>query len=1003
MRTYLSDLSQSRHNLQRLETQRNVLSKQISLVRDVEALGSAMHSHSLNTLSQRYSIFKKKKNDVNMIRNILLEKAIESEKLIEDYVGLVSDENVISNWLCEMKLTRGTMSCEYEVVKDFLDSSNQGQMYIQGSQMRYELNNLAIKLNVLIESVLDIILQYIHVIAYYPHDHVQNHRLTKYTTWCRSLTEDKSQEFIRQIVMAFHATFGDVMLKEKPENVLAFNFHLQTSLAELNHQLQGNYQKYQQFIEVDGCVKDEFEKFISSNGDVTSITCELIKMTKRFLVIETSAYGTRNLADLIINDRWYMDEIMIQASFLSSITNSFIDVTAANSKKNSLLGNSLECFTAIAEMLETSERIKHDFQLNIIPQTLKGIISQDKSVLDMISSFSNITKSPITELLAKLEEDYVNCIKNPNQRGLLRAAELSESYNNMYIHYQQQTDDNLGKRIFMSCHGAFEELSRLVKKIMSFDKSLNTVPDEWLVIKEIEQARMLFISPMKTSLNITLDQLFMVKRIQTLIEFFGYCLQIAWSFKGSGVIVNVDIEFLAHPLKIFLTDLLNKCVIGRGSYSMSIILCCLLQQQQPHNSFTSLEQVGCGMSMNPNHAVYCSEFFASIDELFRRQKSHDYYQKLIQRQSEYINHVTWIISCHHWLHEDYFMTHPTIMPPISRASILMQCQTAVQAMSNLCASMQKIDEDIKHVSNAVLQRLKWASGANPMLNELLYSFESLSREKQEQFERDNQYAACALKYSIAIINYETLRYKTPKAIVSDEEFLNFVQQWENVCVAERTVAHTVNPIEEGIVELLDPEGPIERSWIENVTSLIDDMINQVHNEIDTNEKCMVSAQDNLHLTAHKLRNFMSTHHRISADIRNMLKSILKYDEGGSSSEMLREYFSKYKSFIDNVTELHGNVLSKDFTDCMVKQISEQVERSLDISNDIYNGLFNFEKTLSAMLTDDAAAASTASTDGTGQRKIKFLRNQSENYSIDHSESHAMKRGLYPVHVDDISK
>ncbi|XP_070506242.1 serine/threonine-protein kinase Smg1 [Chironomus tepperi] len=986
MKTFLSDLSNSRNNLQRLETQRNILSKQISLVRDVEALGSAMHSHSLNTLSQRYAIFKKKRNDVNLIKNILLEKAIESEKLIEDYTSLIKDENIISNSLIDMKSTTSNLSSEFEIVKDFLENSNQGQMYIQSDQLRNELNSLIIQRKSLIETIFEMILQYVNVIHYYPHDHVQNHRLTKYSTWCRSLTENKSQEFSRQIAIAFHASFGDVMLKENPDNVIAFNFSLQTYLAELNYRLQGNYQKYQQFIENDGSfdvMKTEFIKFMNESNDETFMAYELTKMTKRFITIETSAYGTNNLADLLINDRWFMDEIMIQASFMSNMTNILIDSVSYH-KKNPLFVNSLECFTTITEMMETTERIKHEFQLNIIPQTLKGIISQDKSVLDMISSLSNITKSPISELLTKLEEDFVNCIQNPNQRGLLRAAELSESYNNMYTQYQQQDDDSLGKKIFMSCHGAFEELCRYSKKIMSFDKLLSTIPDEWTTITEIEQARMLFITPMKTSIFMTLDQLFMVKRIQTLIEFFGYCLQIAWAFKGSGVIVNLDIEFLSHPLKVFIADLFTKCVFGRGSYSLSIIVCSLLQHKMDelncgNKCFNTLEQMCYQMPMNSYQMSHCEKLFTALEEKFRQQNSNDYYQRLIHQESEYVKHVTWIISCHHWLHEDYFMAHPTVLPPIRRASILMQCQTFIQTLSNWSASIHKIDKDVKQCTGAILQRLKWATGANPLLNELLYNFESISRENSAELERDNKYAEHALKCCIAIINYEMLRYKTPKAIVSDEEFLNFLQQWENVCISERNIAHTVNPIEEGIVELLDPEGPIERLWIENITSLIDDMINQVHNEIDTNEKCMVSAQDNLHLSAHKLRNLMSTHHRISADTRNLLKSILKYDECGTNNEMLREYFTIYKAFIDNVTELHGNVLSKDFTDSMVKQISEQVERSLAISNEIYNGLFSFEKTLGVMLTDG------------NQKKMKMLRNQSENYSIEHSDGPVMKK------------
>ncbi|KAG5682801.1 hypothetical protein PVAND_012129 [Polypedilum vanderplanki] len=981
MKTHLSELSNSRYNLQCLETRRNVLSKQISTVRDVEALGGAMHSHQLNTLSQRYAIYKKKKNDVNMIKSLLIEKAIESEKMIEDYVNFIEDENKLNSWLIEIRASRPLSVSEFEIVKEFLESSNQGQIYIQSEHLQNELNNAILQRQSIIETAFDAILQYYNVTCFYPKDHIQNHRLSKYSAWCRSLSENKSQEFARQVAMAFHSLFSDVMPKEPPENIIAFNYYLQTFLVEENYKLQTSYQICQQFIGIENdsfeIAREECKELIRCDIDnTTSIAYELAKMVKRFLAIEASTYGANNLSDLIINDRWFMDELTIQTTFLSNVSDIVFDSSLPLLKKHPLFTNSLECFKAINELLENFDRVKYDFQLNIIPQTLNGIISQNKSVLDMISELSNITKSPISEMLTKLEEDFMNCIQNPNQKGLLRAAELSEAYNSMYSQYQQN-EESMGKSIFMACHSAFEEMCRLSKKIMSFDKALATLPEEWSSIEEIEQARMLFISPMKTSIFITLDQLFMVKRIQTMIEFFSYCLQIAWTFKGSSAVaVNLDIEYLSHPLKSFITDLLTKCILGRGSYCLSILICCLLQQRSNEayacgNKCFSLDELCFSMPLNSNsNAINYEQIFIVLEEKFRKCESKDFYQKLIHQQTEYVKHLTYVISCHQWIHEDCFILHPNIMPPpIPRGTLLLQFQSFVQSLSSWNASIQKIDEELRQNTLVIFQRLKWAAGANPMINEMLNNFEAISREKQLELEHSNKYAGYALNYSIAIINYEMLRNKTPKAIISDEEFLTLLQQWENVCISERAVAHTVNPIEEGLVELLDPEGPINLNWIENVTSLIDDMINQVHNEIDSNEKRLVSAQDNLHLSAHKLRTLMTTHHRISTDIRNMLKSILKYDEGGSSSEMLREYFAKYKTYIDNVNELHGNVLSKDFTDTLVKQISEQVERSLAISNEIYDELFDIEKTLSNTLADDGQ-----------QKKTRQLRNQSENYS-----------------------
>jgi PI-3-kinase-related kinase SMG-1 len=561
----------------------------------------------------------------------------------------------------------------------------------------------------------------------------------------------------------------------------------------------------------------------------------------------------------------------------------------------------------------------------------------------MIKALSGITKAPIDELIAKLEEDFINCIRNPNQKSLLRAAELEEAYNNIYAHYQANGND-VGGKLFILFHESFEEMCRISKKIMSYDKTLNIVTEDWSSITEIQQSRSLFISPVKTNILMTLDQLLMVKRVQTMIEFFGNCLQIAWAFKGSGGAINFDVEFLSRPIKAFITDLLTKCVLGRTTYSLSLLICSL-QQPRDKEQCLSLDQLCLNVSTNST-LLYCEKFIITLEEKFRRQETGGFYQKLIHQQTEYIKHVTYIISAHHWLHEEYFLT-TNVMPPYPRANILLQAQNFIPSLSNWNASLNKIDIELKQCTMIVLQRLKWAVGANPLINDLMNKFESISHAKAINYERESVLAEKALKFILAIINYEMLRVKTQKAVLSDEELLRFLHQWESVCLAERSVAHTVSPIEEGLIELLHPEGPIDMAWIENVTSLIDDMINQVHSEIDSNEKTMVNAQDSLHLSAHKLRNLMSVHHRIFGDIKNLLKNILKYDEcgAGNGNELLREYFAKYKNFLDNVTELHGNVLSKDFTDVMMKQIKEQVERATHISNDIYNELFSFEKTL----------------------------------------------------------
>lgn len=995
MKNHLSDLSFSREDIQRLDSQRNLLSKEISMVREMEALGSAMSSHPLNTLSQRFSVYKKKRNDVGLIKNILMEKAMESERMMEDYLSFVDETSSgrIKSTLMDIKSNYGakTLLSEFDLIKEFLESSNQGQTYVQSEQNRQELDASVLQQQKIIATSFEALVQYFNVVNFYPHDHVMNHRFAKYSQWCRSLIVNKSQDFVRQVANDYHKSFGDAIMKDhKPENIIAFTYQLQTFLVDASYQRDISIQSSQQFKEkIDkkrgfSVVMQEFRDFVVNQsltlnpGDENFSVCEMAKMAERLLTIEMSTFATTAevLSDSIINDRWYINELKVQSSFLVKVSNVFLE--SGSPRKNSLLNNSVDCLKATTESLETFSRVTNDFQLNIIPQTLKGIISQDKSVLEMISELSNIQSvMPLQELSLKLQEDLHNCIHNPNQQGYMNAADLTEAYNKMVNQYEMTPEATLGKKIFLALHGMFADVSKASKKVLSFDKATSSVPEEWKQIFEIQQARNLFISPMKASICMTLEQIFLVKRIQTMIKFFSRCLQIAWAFNGSGVSVNFDLEFLTQPLKSYITDCLTKFVLGRGSYSLCVIICCLVDKKQFElkrgNSILSLNQLVTATKPN-----VCEKFFLTLEEHFRKEDDSGYYKKLAQLQAEHVKHLTHILSAHHWLHEDEFVAHQNVLPPLPRAALLIQLQTYIQSLSNWNTSIQKINDDLKQCTLVVMQRLKWASGVNPMVSELMKNFEAISNAKSVQLDKNQLIAACALKHCYSVLNYEMLRFKTPKAIMSDGEFLNFLQQWENVCIAERNVSHTVNPIEEALVELLDPEGKIERAWINNVTSLIDDMINQVHSDIDSREKSVMAARDNLDLNAHKLRSSIASHHRISADIRNLLKSILKHDDS-DQNKALKEYLAKYKTFIDNVTELHGNVLSKDFTDSMVKRTIEQVHASLAVINEVYNDLFTFEKTLSSTFADSSHK--------------RLLRNQSENLSIEYPGS-PIKKGLY---------
>lgn len=405
-----------------------------------------------------------------------------------------------------------------------------------------------------------------------------------------------------------------------------------------------------------------------------------------------------------------------------------------------------------------------------------------------------------------------------------------------------------------------------------------------------------------------LEQVFFVKRVQTMIEFFSYCVQIAWAFKGSGLsnVVNFDAEFLSQPLKAFMSECISKCILGRGSYCLSIIVCCLVQQRKGEfaaGTCCTLTQLTTDV---PSKQNAMEKLLVAFEEEFRKDEALVYLQNEFRKLDSQRLLFSNMWSAHNWLNEE-IVIQPNVFPLIPshagllhRHGVMTHMKTVVKKLTSFGAKIENLAANLSQLTLVVLQRLKWAAGANPQVSELLTSFEAISKAKSDELENYQRLAAMVMQHCLAVTNYEVMRFKTQEAFGSDSEILNFLHQWENVCKAEKSVAHTINPIEEALVELLDPEGAIDQAWIKNVTSLIDDMINQVHSDIDANEKSVMATRDSLDLCAHNLRGFIAAHHRISADIRNLLKSILKHDD--SDHVRLKEYLAKYKYFIESITE-----------------------------------------------------------------------------------------------------
>lgn len=463
-----------------------------------------------------------------------------------------------------------------------------------------------------------------------------------------------------------------------------------------------------------------------------------------------------------------------------------------------------------------------------------------------------------------------------------------------------------------------------------------------------------------------LSDIFIVQRYEVMTDIFSVCLEISDTFKGSGTISSFDDELLQRPFRKYLAEYVWRILLGIESYAVTFIICSLLERinmdieveinkadigAQGIVSMTDL------CSKGVDNAVKIAKFTAitlnqatnlcwGFDVAWRKLYNINYLHQKLNWQSESLRRSQLILTAHLWLFEEALSTQSSfvLITPINRAAVILQLSKATQALITWKSTIQKQRNELMVLVIAITQRLKWAVGANPGLQQLMTNFGDVVNAKTDFIDKVCSIAAVALNYCTSVVQYETRRISTPEAVEEDQRFLNLVSRWEKSCTMALSCSAIVSPAEEALMELLDPEGPIDQSWLANVASLIQDMTEQINLDIMKLEKQIVTAQDELQASAYRLRTLMVSHHRIAANVRSLLKSAQRIvDE--NQVVVIKEYIKKYKMVLETLSELHGTVLSKDFTEDIVNGALDQIAEVKELIPSVFDNLLTFEKCL----------------------------------------------------------
>uniref|UniRef100_A0A182SF96 FATC domain-containing protein n=1 Tax=Anopheles maculatus TaxID=74869 RepID=A0A182SF96_9DIPT len=282
---------------------------------------------------------------------------------------------------------------------------------------------------------------------------------------------------------------------------------------------------------------------------------------------------------------------------------------------------------------------------------------------------------------------------------------------------------------------------------------------------------------------------------------------------------------------------------------------------------------------------------------------------------------------------------------------LQNLTEAVQSLAPIPTLLLTALDQLKRHTEALRNRLAWASAAHPPLCplELPVAFEQSSSHSVESSSRWIQSLERILRYGQVVLRYESTRQRDETSLAN--EFSSLAERWQKTLTGYTVRgASFVSPTEEALVELLDPEGSVDPTWISNVRALIDDMTDQVLTKIARLEQDERTLQTALQAAAKHLLKLVHKHDDVVGDIRSLLRTQLRI--GGSSA--LRDYLQRYRRFLDLLQNAHEAVLAtvartaneaSDVTGASwsVDDAGEMVDELLTLLHDVFEQLFQFDE------------------------------------------------------------
>lgn len=388
MNEHLHRLIERRFALKTLEERKIMILQQIEMVSDLEKAPS-FENHPLASVYQRYSVFKRYKDDFQLVNR-------EIEKKIGNYETLISEYKTCTRDSQEINTPSELLENEFEIVKDFLLNSNQNSTFFSGLNLAKELDGLQTQHLILAAGAVEIVKKYSEIAGFLPPDYQNYYCAPKHLEWLRHVAANQTVEACQKIVLQYQLSIAEFENHSQSPHIFSFAYQMQGLQNEATSRLQGCLEELKKASEALAQYKEAEKSMMAADkkGLRPSVQGLMLETVRKSIVLEQNNTSV---------------DLEAYCEFVLALTN--FSGTKAGVKF-------LKTVRAAYAALEGLHAV---FYAQIVPAILRGIFSGDQTVLDMIADISSLYNEA-----AKAESDAISKIKTKHE-SLMKMYKGSES------------------------------------------------------------------------------------------------------------------------------------------------------------------------------------------------------------------------------------------------------------------------------------------------------------------------------------------------------------------------------------------------------------------------------------------------------------------------------------------------------------------------------------------------------------------------------------------------